>query len=141
MLIFATKDNSEIALFQFKSGVNAIAFCGTGEMCSVVVGTFSGFVNSYYSKAPLANGEMAPADDRVYPGVPFGNMQWVHCISQASSGCMQRAYMQRVLTAAHTYFLLQLTPNSHCSSHLLPAAAHTYFSLQRTPTSYCMMGA
>eukprot|EP00966_Prymnesium_polylepis_P228839 5295513-Prymnesium_polylepis.1 len=86
VLIFATSDNSEVASYHTKSGVNAVTFCGSGDLCSLVVGTLSGVVISYYSNTPLANGEAIPRDHRPPPELQFGNKQLVHCMAQADGG-------------------------------------------------------
>ena len=49
-----------------------MCLCGKGTETSAIIATYAGFVNSYYSNAPLENGEAPPADDRKYPGIMIG---------------------------------------------------------------------
>ena len=67
--------NEQLLAITLRTGINGVCFCGTGTMTSVIIATFAGFVNSYYSNAPLEQGELPPADDRKYPGIMVGDFE------------------------------------------------------------------
>ena len=70
-VVFSVADNTELTSIQLKSGVNAVVFLGSGEYTTITVGTFNGFINTYFTCVPLSNGKTAPPDEREYTGVPF----------------------------------------------------------------------
>ena len=136
VIIFRTEDNVQIKQIDLKSGVNAIVFCGAGETLSLVVGTFSGFVNSYYSGVPLANDEPIPADDRQFPGVMFGNAQWVHCLAGSEQPELTSALGHATalsgspptIPVATLSTCLACSLLSHLASHLVNLS-HTCFAI------------
>ena len=72
------------------TGVNAVVFVGAGDETSLIIGTFSGYLNSYYSGAPLSTGEPIPPDTRKFSGVPFGAPNACMCMAVVP-GCQRLA--------------------------------------------------
>ena len=70
--------------------MNAVIFVGTGDETSLIIGTFSGYLNSYYSGAPLSTGEEIPPDLRKFSGVPFGAPNACMCMAVVP-GCQRLA--------------------------------------------------
>lgn len=85
VLVFATADNSEVGSFSFKSGVNAVLFCGRGDFCSLIVGTFAGYINSLFSSTRVKQSD-SPPPDASQLGLKFGTGQFVHCMTKARDG-------------------------------------------------------
>ena len=61
-VVFSVADNTELTSIQLKSGVNAVVFLGSGEYTTITVGTFNGFINTYFTCVPLSNGKTAPME-------------------------------------------------------------------------------
>ena len=83
--VWSSETGTQLNKIELKSGVNAIQFCGRGEETSLIIATFGGFINSFFSGAPLSNGDKPPTDTRKYTGVE-GNKRAVYCLGTNPEG-------------------------------------------------------
>jgi len=86
-VVFNVEENKELLSLQLQSGVNAVQFLGSGECSTLAIGTFAGFVNTYFTNVKLQGGQQPPKDERKFTGVPFGKpVRGVLCLASACGG-------------------------------------------------------